>query len=81
VTDAPQRAALVPLPLVLTALVIATAPIWIGKIGLYPYLALEITIWIIYALGYNLLLGYGGLPSFGHGAFSASGPMRSGSRK
>jgi branched-chain amino acid transport system permease protein len=73
VTDVPQRAALIPLPLVLTALAIATAPLWIGRVGLYPYLALEITIWIIYALGYNLLLGYGGLPSFGHGAFFGIG--------
>ena len=72
-SDAPQRAALVPLPLVVTAVLIATAPLWIGRVGLYPYLALEITIWIIFALGYNLLLGYGGLPSFGHGAFFGIG--------
>jgi branched-chain amino acid transport system permease protein len=30
-------------------------------------------IWMIFALGYNLLLGYGGLPSFGHGAFFGVG--------
>jgi branched-chain amino acid transport system permease protein len=30
-------------------------------------------IWIIYALGFNLLLGYGGLPSFGHGAYFGVG--------
>jgi branched-chain amino acid transport system permease protein len=30
-------------------------------------------IWVIFALGYNLLLGYGGLPSFGHGAFLGIG--------
>jgi branched-chain amino acid transport system permease protein len=28
---------------------------------------------MIFALGYNLLLGYGGLPSFGHGAFFGVG--------
>ena len=28
---------------------------------------------MIYALGYNLLLGYCGLPSFGHGAFFGVG--------
>ena len=26
-------------------------------------------IWMLFALGYNLLLGYAGLPSFGHGAY------------
>jgi branched-chain amino acid transport system permease protein len=56
-----------------TAALLATAPLWVSRVGLYPYLALEITIWIIYALGFNLLLGYGGLPSFGHGAFFGVG--------
>jgi branched-chain amino acid transport system permease protein len=39
---------------------------WIGG---YTYLGTEIMIWAIFALGYNLLLGYTGLPAFGHGAF------------
>src|SRR5688500_6726735 len=30
-------------------------------------------VWIIFGLGFNLLLGYGGLPSFGHGAFFGVG--------
>jgi len=33
----------------------------------------EILIWATYALGYNLLLGCTGLPSFGHGAFVGLG--------
>ena len=41
----------------------------VKQAGLYQYLALEIMIWMMFALGYNLLLGYAGLPSFGHGAF------------
>jgi ABC-type branched-subunit amino acid transport system permease subunit len=41
---------------------LGTAPLWISKVGLYPYLALEIMVWMIFALGYNLLLGHGGLP-------------------
>ena len=53
--------------------VLATAPLWIKSIGLYPYLALEIMIWMMFALGYNLLLGQAGLPSFGHGAFLGVG--------
>ena len=72
-TPVPQRAALFPPALAVAVLLLATAPLWIGRVGLYPYLALEIMIWMIYALGYNLLLGYGGLPSFGHGAFFGVG--------
>ncbi len=53
--------------------VLATAPLWIKSVGLYPYLALEIMIWMMFALGYNLLLGQAGLPSFGHGAFLGIG--------
>ena len=52
---------------------------WIELVGLYPYLGIEIAIWMLYALGFNLLLGFTGLPSFGHGAFLGSAPMRSGS--
>jgi branched-chain amino acid transport system permease protein len=39
---------------------------WVGG---YTYLGTEVMIWAIFALGYNLLLGYTGLPAFGHGAF------------
>ena len=72
-TPAPARAALVPLPLLATAVVLATAPWWITRVGLYPYLAVEVVVWMIFALGYNLLLGHSGLPSFGHGAFFGVG--------
>lgn len=41
--------------------------------GLYQYLGLEVMIWITLALAVNLLLGYTGLPSFGHGAFLGIG--------
>ncbi len=56
----------------------ATSPLWLGAVGLYQYLALEVLIWSLYALGYNLLLGYGGLPSFGHGAFFGIGAYAAG---
>lgn len=39
----------------------------------YTYLGTEVMIWSIFALGYNLLLGYTGLPAFGHGAFFGIG--------
>jgi len=50
-----------------------TLPAWIGAIGLYPYLGVEVMVWVIFGLGFNLLLGYGGLPSFGHGAYFGIG--------
>jgi branched-chain amino acid transport system permease protein len=48
-------------------------PLWASEVGLYGYLGVEIAIFILYATGYNLLLGYTGLPSFGHGAFLGVG--------
>src|SRR5215213_8951821 len=69
----PGRAALLPLPLVATVLVLLSTPLWLSRAGLYQYLALEIMIWMLFALGYNLLLGYTGLPSFGHGAYFGIG--------
>jgi len=54
-------------------LVLATVPLWINAIGLYPYIGVEIVIWSIYALAFNLVLGTSGLPSFGHGAFFGIG--------
>jgi branched-chain amino acid transport system permease protein len=71
--SAPGRAPLFPLPLVITALVLLSTPLWLARAGLYQYLALEIMIWMLFALGYNLLLGYTGLPSFGHGAYFGIG--------
>lgn len=52
---------------------LATVPLWINDIGLYEYIAIEIVIWCIFAMGYNLALGYTGLPSFGHGAYFGVG--------
>lgn len=54
-------------------LVLATLPFWITRVGLYPYLGVEILIWSLYALAFNLLLGTAGLPSFGHGAYFGIG--------
>src|SRR3954449_13286731 len=54
-------------------LVLATVPLWIARVGLYPYLGVEILIWSLYALAFNLLLGTAGLPSFGHGAYFGAG--------
>ncbi len=43
---------------------------WIGG---YTYLGTEVMIWTIFAMSYNLLLGYTGLAAFGHGAFFGIG--------
>ena len=61
------------LQLLATCAVFGTLPFWIKAVGLYPYLGVEVMIWVIYALGFNLLLGTAGLPSFGHGAYFGVG--------
>src|SRR5688572_19023271 len=70
---APGRAALFPIPMVIVLALLLSTPLWVARVGLYQYLALEIMIWMLFALGYNLLLGYTGLPSFGHGAYFGIG--------
>lgn len=69
----PPRAGFVPLPMAVLLVVLLSTPLWLDKVGLYQYLALEIMIWMLFALGYNLLLGTTGLPSFGHGAYFGIG--------
>jgi branched-chain amino acid transport system permease protein len=54
-------------------LALFTAPFWLEPIGLYQYLGVEIAIWILFAMGFNLLFGYAGLHSFGHGAYLGIG--------
>jgi len=61
------------LPMGLFAAVLATAPFWLQWVGLYQYLGVEIAIWILFAMGFNLLFGYTGLHSFGHGAYLGIG--------
>jgi len=72
----PHRAPTAPLvtaPMVGVLALLASTPLWLQAVGLYQYLALEIVIWMIYALAHNLLLGHGGMPSFGHGAYFGVG--------
>src|SRR4051812_16579631 len=70
---APGRAPLFPTPMLVTLALLLSTPLWVTRVGLYQYLALEIMIWMLFALGYNLLLGTSGLPSFGHGAYFGIG--------
>ena len=60
-------------PMLLTLALLASYPLWAEHVGLYQYLGIEVAIWMLYALGYNLLLGYTGLPAFGQGAFFGVG--------
>src|SRR5919107_789053 len=69
----PHAARLVTPTMLMVGLVLASVPLWITQVGLYPYLGVEILIWSLYALAFNLLLGTAGLPSFGHGAYFGLG--------
>ena len=71
--SSPDAARLVTPTMLVLWLVLATVPLWITRIGLYPYLGIEILIWSLYALAFNLVLGTAGLPSFGHGAYFGIG--------
>jgi len=57
----------------LFAALLASAPFWLQPVGLYQYLGIEVAIWILFAMGFNLLFGYAGLHSFGHGAYLGVG--------
>jgi branched-chain amino acid transport system permease protein len=69
----PRGAPLVNAQMLVFFSILLTYPFWASIAGLYQYLGVEIAIFVIYALGFNLLLGYTGLPSFGHGAFLGVG--------
>jgi branched-chain amino acid transport system permease protein len=47
-------------------------------VGKYISLGTELIIWSLFALGFNILLGYTGMPSFGHGAFFGIGAYAAG---
>jgi len=69
----PPTAPIVTAPMLGLLAVLASAPLWLRAVGLYQYLAIEIVIWMTFALAHNLLLGHGGMPSFGHGAYFGVG--------
>lgn len=69
----PRAGAWVTMPMGFLAVIMLSAPLWLHAVGLYQYLGIEIAIWMIYALGFNLLFGYSGLHAFGHGAYLGIG--------
>ncbi|MGH7324525.1 MAG: ABC transporter permease subunit, partial [Candidatus Rokuibacteriota bacterium] len=56
-------------PLALLALGLLVLPLVVPWFGTTVSVATEIAIFALIGLGFNLLLGYTGLASFGHGAF------------
>ncbi len=56
-------------------IVLAALPFMLEK-GLSPYylyLAIKINVWALFAMSFNLVLGYAGMMSFGHAAFYGAG--------
>jgi len=73
-SDMPKRGNRLLSPALLVFLVaLFTAPFWLEPVGLYEYFGIEVAIWILFAMGFNLLFGYTGLHSFGHGAYLGIG--------
>jgi branched-chain amino acid transport system permease protein len=72
-SNSPDATRLITPTMLVFWLMLATVPLWIARVGLYPYLGIEILIWSLYALAFNLVLGTAGLPSFGHGAYFGIG--------
>jgi branched-chain amino acid transport system permease protein len=60
-------------PITLTLFLFAILPLVLPFIGGYISLATEVIIMSIFALAFNLLLGYTGLTSFGHAAYLGLG--------
>ncbi|GAC1548532.1 MAG: branched-chain amino acid ABC transporter ATP-binding protein/permease [Beijerinckiaceae bacterium] len=56
-------------PILIAGIVFAALPFLLPRIGSTASLATEIAIYALYGLGFNLLLGYTGLVSFGASAF------------
>jgi len=51
------------------AAVVLPMPFWLPLIAGYEALATKIVIWMIFAVGFDILLGFTGYLSFGHAAF------------
>jgi branched-chain amino acid transport system permease protein len=57
------------LVLAIFAAIVLTMPAWLVQLGGYEALATKIVIWALFALGFDILLGFTGYLSFGHAAF------------
>ena len=61
------------LPLLVAALALAAAPFILDLIGLPLRSSIDVVVFAIAAMGLNILVGYTGLVSFGHGAWFGLG--------
>lgn len=60
--------------LLAVALFFITVPFVLENISqYYLYLIIKLMIWALFAISFNLVLGYGGMMSFGHAAFFGTG--------
>lgn len=53
--------------------IVLSMPFWLPLLGGYEGLATKIMVWAIFAVGFDILLGFTGLLSFGHAAFFGGG--------
>lgn len=62
------------LSLTAAALVLVALPFVLENASqYYVYLVIKVMIWALFAMSFNLVLGYGGMMSFGHAAFFGAG--------
>jgi branched-chain amino acid transport system permease protein len=66
------------LPLIAIWVVLLTAPFWLPLIGGYTSLAGRVLVFGLAAIGFNLLLGFTGVMSFGHAAYFGLGAYGAG---
>ncbi|HUC68740.1 MAG TPA: branched-chain amino acid ABC transporter permease [Stellaceae bacterium] len=66
------------LPLIAVWLVLLTAPLWLPLLGGYTALAARVLVLALAAIGFNLLLGFTGVMSFGHAAYFGLGAYGAG---
>jgi branched-chain amino acid transport system permease protein len=66
------------LPLVAIWVVLLTVPLWLPLLGGYTALAGRVLVFGLAAIGFNLLLGFTGVMSFGHAAYFGLGAYGAG---
>ncbi len=66
------------LPLIAIWLLLLTVPLWLPLLGGYTALAARVLVLALAAIGFNLLLGFTGVMSFGHAAYFGLGAYGAG---
>ncbi|MSQ18831.1 MAG: branched-chain amino acid ABC transporter permease [Betaproteobacteria bacterium] len=60
-------------PSLLAIAILAAIALPLGLTDFWTFIAIEVLVFALYAVSFNLLLGYGGMLSFGHAAFFGVG--------